>query len=354
MHGGCRNPIHCIVPPYVLEGMAQHGNEHLRRCALRTLATDRALRAARLERLAEQEQAPRRVATTPGEPQRTIRDAGNTENVDGPVVRSEGQGPVDDVAANEAYDGFGATYAYYWQVFQRDSIDGHGMPLEGVVHYGQDYDNAFWDGVRMVFGDGDGEIFNRFTIAVDVIGHELAHGVTEAEAAIQYSGQSGALNESLSDVAGSQVKQYQRGELAAQADWLIGERLLTADVNGVALRSMKAPGTAYDDPRLGGKDPQPADMDGYVDTTDDNGGVHINSGIPNRAFYLAATALGGHSWEQAGRIWYEALLDPRTTATTQFADFAQTTVQVAERLYGSGGEQAGAVTQAWSTVGVSA
>ena len=97
---------------------------------------------------------------------------------------------------------------------------------------------------------------------------------------------------------------------------------------------MKAPGTAYDDPRLGGKDPQPAHMDGYVDTTDDNGGVHINSGIPNHAFYLAATALGGHSWERAGRIWYEALLDPRTTATTQFADFARTTVQVADRLYG--------------------
>jgi Zn-dependent metalloprotease len=353
MHGGCLNPIQCIVPPYVLEGMVEHGSEHVRGCAARTLATDRVIRAARSERLAGQVQPPPRLAGTPGEPQRTIRDAGNAETVDGPVVRSEGQAPVADVAANEAYDGFGATYAFYWQVFQRNSIDGEGMPLDGVVHYGQDYDNAFWDGVRMIFGDGDGVIFNRFTIALDVIGHELAHGVTESEAAIQYSGQSGALNESLSDVAGAQVKQYQRGELAAEADWLIGEGLLAADVNGVALRSMKAPGTAYDDPRLGGKDPQPAHMDGYVDTTDDDGGVHINSGIPNHAFYLAATALGGHSWEQAGRIWYEALGDPRTTATTQFADFAQTTVQVAERLYGSGGEVAGAIAQAWSAVGVS-
>src|SRR4051812_27540365 len=349
MHGGCRNPIHCIVPPYVLEGMLQHGSEHLRRCALQTLAIDRAIRAVRSERLAERVQPPRRVGTTPGEPQRTIRDAGNAENVDGPVVRSEGQGPVDDVAANEAYDGFGATYAFYWQVFQRDSIDGDGMPLDGVVHYGQDYDNAFWDGLRMVFGDGDGELFNWFTIALDVIGHELGHGVTETEAALQYSGQSGALNESLSDVAGSQVKQYQRNQLAADADWLIGEGLLMPDVNGVALRSMKAPGTAYDDPRLGGKDPQPAHMNDYVETTEDDGGVHINSGIPNRAFYLAATALGGHSWEKAGRIWYEALLDPGTTATTQFAEFAQTTVQVAERLFG---EDSAAVAQAWSTVGL--
>jgi Zn-dependent metalloprotease len=352
MRGGCRHPIHCIVPPYVLEAMAQHADEQTRRSALRTLANDRAIRAARSERLAERVRPPRPVGATPGQPQRTIRDAENTENVDGPVVRSEGQGPVDDVAANEAYDGFGATYAFYWQVFQRDSIDGDGMALNGVVHYGEAYDNAFWDGLRMVFGDGDGQIFNRFTISLDVIGHELAHGVTESEAAIEYSGQSGALNESLSDVAGSQVKQYQRGELAADADWLIGEGLLTADVNGVALRSLKAPGSAYDDPRLGGQDPQPAHMDDYVDTTDDNGGVHINSGIPNHAFYLTATALGGHSWEKAGRIWYEALLDPRTTATTEFAGFAQTTVQVAERLYGSGGEEASAVAQAWSAVGL--
>jgi Zn-dependent metalloprotease len=349
MRHDCRDPILCIVPPYVLDAMVQHGNEH----ALRTLVNDRAIRAARSERLAERVQPPARVGATPGQPQRTIRDAENTENLDGPVVRTEGEGPVDDVAANEAFDGFGATYAFYWQVFQRDSIDGDGMALDGVVHYGENYDNAFWDGLRMVFGDGDGEIFNRFTISLDVIGHELAHGVTENEAALEYSEQSGALNESLSDVAGSQVKQYQRRELAADADWLIGEGLLTDDVNGVALRSMKAPGTAYDDPRLGGKDPQPAHMDDYVDTFDDNGGVHINSGIPNHAFYLVATALGGHSWETAGRIWYEALVDPRATATTQFAGFAQTTVQVAERLYGSGGEAADAVAQAWSAVGLS-
>ena len=154
----------------------------------------------------------------------------------------------------------------------------------------------------MVFGDGDGEIFNRFTIALDVIGHELTHGVTEDEAAIEYSGQSGALNESLSDVAGSQVKQYQLGQLAARCR--LADRRRAADGRRQRRRAAldegaRAPPTTI--PRLGGKDPQPAHMDGYVDTTDDNGGVHINSGIPNHAFYLAATALGGHSWEKAGR-----------------------------------------------------
>src|SRR3954463_16744422 len=352
-----RHSIFCIVPPVVFERIARNGSPAQRDAALDTLSRDHSLRAARLQNAILRGGAPLNpdaLATDdPGKPKQTIYDANGGENLPGEPVAHEGEAPTSsDDALREAYEGLGEVYNYYWAVHDRDSIDDAGMPLDCVIHYGQRYDNAFWDGQRMIFGDGDGEIFNRFTIALDVIGHELTHGVTEDEAAIQYSGQSGALNESLSDVAGSQVKQYQRGQLAADADWLIGEGLLTADVNGVALRSMKAPGTAYDDPRLGGKDPQPAHMDGYVDTTDDNGGVHINSGIPNHAFYLAATALGGHSWEKAGRVWYEALLDPRTTATTQFADFAQTTRQVAERIYGSGGAEAGAIAQAWSAVGL--
>jgi Zn-dependent metalloprotease len=342
---------HSIVPPYVLEAVAREGSDAARESALRTLELDRAIRGKRAAG-GGAGVAPA-AGATPGQPQRTIRDAQGTETTDGPVVRQEGDGPVDDVAVNEAYDGFGATYGFYWDVFQRDSIDDQGLPLHGVVHYGDRYDNAFWDGRQMVFGDGDGELFNRFTTALDVVGHELTHGVTEDEAGLEYSGQSGALNESMSDVFGSMVKQYKLGQLAADADWLIGEGLLADGVNGVALRSMKAPGTAYDDPRLGGKDPQPAHMDDYVDTTDDNGGVHINSGIPNHAFYLAAVALGGHSWEKAGRIWYEALRDPATTSTTDFAGFAATTVAVAERLYGAGGEEARAVADAWSGVGIS-
>ena len=114
----------------------------------------------------------------------------------------------------------------------------------------------------------------------------------------------------MSDVFGSMVKQRMTGQTAAQADWLIGEGLLANGIKGVALRSMKAPGTAYDDARLGGKDPQPATMADYVDTDDDDGGVHINSGIPNRAFFLAATAFGGSSWDRAGKIWYAALGRP--------------------------------------------
>ena len=108
-------------------------------------------------------------------------------------MRAEGQAAVGDVAVNEAYDGLGQTFEFYLEVYQRNSIDGQGLPLNAYVHYGQGYDNAFWDGQEMIFGDGDGTAFNRFTIALDVIGHELTHGVTGSEVNLRYLGQPGAL-----------------------------------------------------------------------------------------------------------------------------------------------------------------
>jgi len=247
----------------------------------------------------------------------------------------------------------GLTADFYAEVYGRDSIDDAGMPLLATVHYGEDYDNAFWNSEQMVYGDGDGDIFNNFTIPIDVTGHEMTHGVTENEAALIYWGQSGALNESVSDVFGSLVKQAANDQKAEDADWLIGEGLLADQVDGVALRSMKAPGTAYDD-RVLGKDPQPADMDNYVNTLDDNGGVHINSGIPNHAFYLAATAIGGYAWETAGLIWYETLCSPRLTSYARFNDFARLTIATARDIFAESSEEVAAVTDAWATVGVSA
>ncbi|HSL72173.1 MAG TPA: M4 family metallopeptidase, partial [Longimicrobiales bacterium] len=197
------------------------------------------------------------------------------------------------------------------------------------------------------------EIFNRFTVSLDVIGHELAHGVIEDESRLAYLFQPGALNESISDVFGTLVRQHALGQAAVDADWLIGKGLFTSAVNGVALRSMKEPGTAYDDPVLG-RDPQPSHMRDFVRTYDDNGGVHINSGIPNRAFYLASVALGGGAWERSGRIWYETLRDPRLRQNAGFARFAKLTVGAAARLYGSGSVEQQAVAEAWREVGVQA
>lgn len=218
------------------------------------------------------------------------------------------------------------------------------------MHYDEKYNNAFFDGEQMVFGDGDGEIFLDFTLAIDVIAHELAHGLTQYTANLAYEGQSGALNESVSDVFGALVKQYSLGQSADQGDWLIGAELLAPRVSGVALRSMKAPGTAYDDDVLG-KDPQPASMDDYVETEEDNGGVHINSGIPNRAFHLLATALGGNAWERAGRMWFDVLTGGELTQDASFTDFAKLTVAAAQHRFGEG-DEAEAVLKAWSEVGV--
>src|SRR5689334_24844241 len=201
----------------------------------------------------------------------------------------------------------------------------------------------------MVFGDGDGTVFNRFTVSLDVIGHELTHGVTGSEVNLAYMGQSGAMNESVSDVFGSLVKQYALKQTASEADWLIGAGLLT--FKDQALRSMKAPGTAYDNKVLG-KDPQPADMKHYVHTAQDNGGVHINSGIPNHAFYLVAAALGGNAWVKAGQIWYDTIGDKSLKPTATFAAFAGRTVANAKRRYGATGTEQKAVADAWHKVGV--
>ncbi|CEJ49478.1 Extracellular metalloprotease [Xanthomonas citri pv. bilvae] len=283
--------------------------------------------------------------------QRRIYDAQQGTTLPGTLARDEGAPATQDVAVTEAYDYLGATHDFFQTVYGRDSIDAAGMPLIGTVHYERGYDNAFWNGEQMVFGDGDGEVFNRFTIAIDVVGHELTHGVTERTANLIYQGQSGALNESISDVFGVLIKQYTLGQSADQADWIIGAGLLMPGIQGVGLRSMQAPGSAYDDPALG-KDPQPATMAGYVDTQEDDGGVHYNSGIPNHAFYRAAVAIGGAAWEKTGRIWYRALTGGELAAGADFATFADLTASVASADYGANSSEAVALRQAWRDVGV--
>jgi Zn-dependent metalloprotease len=275
----------------------------------------------------------------------------------GVFVRGETDGPVADVTINEAYEGLGDTYAFFAELFGRKSIDGRGMRLDATVHYQEEpnegYDNAFWNGRQMVFGDGDRVVFQSFTKSLDVIAHELTHGVTQFESALEYHDQPGALNESFSDVFGSMVKQWKLKQTVADADWLIGRDLLVDQSNNKALRSLKAPGTAYkNDPYLG-DDPQPDRMSRFLQLANnmwgDWGGVHINSGIPNRAFYLACVNLGAKcSWEMAGKIWYAALraLHP----TSDFIDAANSTVGFAEQMFGANGRKA--VSDAWEQVEV--
>ena len=369
-HSGAirRCPIQCIIPPHMIKNLVQNGSASQRKMALNSLELDHTFRSMRLgfaefRRPIFAQQRDQRMllglpwlaAAATAQPNRQIDTASgpNHQKVPGTPVRSEGAPPTGDPETDEAYDGFGSTWNLYYQVYQRDSIDGQGMQMVGNVHFGQQYDNAFWDGRQMNFGDGDGTTFNRFTIAVDIMGHELTHGVTQHESNLIYMGQTGALNEHISDAFGSLVKQYQNNQSAANADWLIGQGLLVPDPphNTTALRSLKAPGTAYDTPTLG-KDPQPAHMKNYQYTLQDNGGVHINSGIPNHAFYLAATAIGGNAWEKVGLIWYQACTSPLMRPTMRFKGFASLTVAIAGQLYGQGGAEQGAVRNGWAAVGI--
>ncbi len=349
-----RSSIFCILPQHVLLNIAKNGNQDQRELALRALALDSSHRANRnsFSMLGGLKTAHEHLTAAPPQKQRLIYDAKN-QQATGVLVRSEGNPPVADPSVNQAYDGLGDTFDFYYDVYQRNSIDNAGLTLEATVHYDQKYDNAFWNGQEMIFGDGDGVLFNGFTSSIDVIGHELTHGVTGSEANLTYQGQPGALNESISDVFGSLVKQFAANpkQTADKADWLIGDHLLAKGVNGIALRSMKAPGTAYNDKVLG-KDPQPADMKHYVHTAEDNGGVHTNSGIPNHAFFLAATAIGGYAWEKAGQIWYDTLTDPRLKQNANFSAFANLTVLSASHRYGGGAAEAKAVIDAWKQVGV--
>lgn len=327
----------------MLREIAKRGDKDLQRWVMDTMNLSSAMQNRR-----QALQMPRHALPSE-QKNRFVYDAKNKTDLPGTLVRKEGDPPLGDPEVNEAYDGAGWTYDLYKNVYKRNSIDDKGMQLDSTVHYGKKYDNAFWDGNQMVYGDGDGMIFNRFTKAIDVVGHELTHGVTQYTAKLEYHDQPGALNEHISDVFGSIVKQYSLNQPVKDADWLIGQGLFTSKVHGQALRSMKAPGTAYDDPVIG-KDPQPANMNDYVDTSDDNGGVHINSGIPNKAFYLVATSIGGFAWEKAGKIWYGVLT--RLDKDADFQEMADRLFEVAGDLYGGGSQEQESVRKGWDGVGI--
>jgi len=339
-----RHSICSVIPPHILEHAAAHGDAETRKRFSATLDRTEALRHVR-------HRAGARAAVGAAVPQRyRVYDSRHSYRLPGHLLVDETKGLVDDVEAREAFDGAVATRDFYSAVFGRTSIDGGSLVIDSTVHYGSHFDNALWNGSRMIYGDGDGKVFNRFTIAVEIIAHELTHGLTQYTTALGYSGQTGALNEHISDAFGILVKQYTLRQSAEASDWLIGAGLFTRAVKAAAVRSMKAPGTAYDDPLLG-RDPQPAHMRDYVKTRADNGGVHVNSGIPNHAFYLAAAAVGGRAWEAVGRIWY-ATLTSGLRADTQFLDFANATVAVAGRMYGRSHSVQQAVADAWSAVGI--
>ncbi|HVR37489.1 MAG TPA: M4 family metallopeptidase [Thermoanaerobaculia bacterium] len=334
-----------VIPPHLLQRIAEHAEPESCDAARETLQHMNALSVNRAMTFISPMPATSRL-----EKRRNVYDARQGWTLPGKLVMQEHKRRGSDVQVNEAYDGTGATHDFYVTVLGRNSIDGRGARIDSTVHYGSRFDNAMWTGRQLVFGDGDGRFCNRFTIALDVIAHELTHAVTQNTSGLRYTGETGALNEHLADAFGMMVKQYRLGLTAESSDWLIGAGLLGPAVNGRAIRSMAAPGTAYDDPVLG-RDPQPAHMRDYVETAEDNGGVHINSGIPNHAFYLAARALGGETWAVLAQVWHKAATSGLPPDAT-FADFAQATVIAARELFSAGGRVQTVIAQAWTSVGV--
>ena len=289
--------------------------------------------------------------STSSKPQREVYDGQEKAKLPGKLARDETTGPSGDKQVDQAFVGSGHVHKLYRSVYKRNSLDGNGMTLVSTVHHRRDYNNAFWNGTQMAYGDGDGELFQPLTNSLSVIGHELSHGVVQFSGGLIYQDQSGALNESFADVFGVLTVQFKKKQAPAEADWLVGDGIFAAGIEGEALRSLRAPGEAYSDPTLG-KDPQPYHMDFYNNTSSDNGGVHINSGIPNHAFYLLAQYLGGPAWEKAGQIWYDSLQSIQNPHAT-FQDWALETLKNADALFGTGSRESMFTRRAWKLVGLS-
>jgi Zn-dependent metalloprotease len=274
-------------------------------------------------------------------------------------------------AGVDAHYGASKVYDYFLNVHGRNGIDGAGGPrtiasangsgalISSIVHFGTRYNNAFWSSARnqMFYGDGDGVNYSPL-VTLDICGHEMQHGITSRTANLTYANESGALNESWSDVFGAMVELYAEG-VETTSTWWIGEDANTPATAGDALRYMDAPHRALNYGYTTNDDP-----DHYSERytgTGDSGGVHINSGIPNHVFYLLAKG-GTHAHvvgapvvgigpDKAAKIWYKALTS-YMTSSTNFAGARTATINAANALYGAGSLESASVAQAWSACGI--
>lgn len=313
----CYKCICNIVPEQVLKELAKRGSE-----ASRETLNDRYRIQEKRDSVLNSLLIMEKIA---GNAQRYVYDSENTRHQRNTLVIEENGSDTEDSVANAAYHMSGYVRDYFFDVHNYNSMNGNGMDIISNVHYGMDYNNAYWDGDEMTYGDGDGVKFRSFANAIDVVAHELTHGVTQYLANLEYYSQPGALNEHFSDVFGTIIKIRYNGQDVNSADWLIGDTIVTDSFPGKALRSMKDPGTANE------YDQQPAHMDEYYHGQGDNQGVHINSGIPNKAFYLSCQHL---SIDDCGTIWFDTLKSLWRKAN--FSDALEMFLQSAERLSNEG------------------
>jgi len=294
--------------------------------------------------VAAQKLLPRQLAAAPfGPPAITVFNCNHGTTLPGTLVSKPKTSS--DATAKQAFVETTGVAKFYKKLFGRNSIDNAGMALRSSIHFSVQYNNAFWNGSQMTYGDGDGNIFIDFTKGNDVIGHELTHGVTQYSLGLSYSNQPGGLNESMSDVFGSMFRQWQAKQNVTNADWLIGKDIMgpSALARGfTCLRDMSNPAAAHC------LAPQPTKFSQYHDGMD----PHESSGIPNFAFYKAAMAIGGKSWKKAGMIWYQALTGSGPNPNMKMGAFANRTRSLAGSLFPSEPAVKTAVDNAWTAVGL--
>ena len=350
LHRPCACGCCFIVPPSVLRDLARNQamDQRLRDMFEHTYMETQRLRVIRdgvrralVQTRSSAHEMRRRnaIAAAAVQAQQRLFDCQNRRSLPGsPVDTTNSTDPA--VKGVSTYTGKVAEF--YQKNFSRNSIDNEGLDLVSSIHYMQDYDNAFWNGQQMVYGDGDGTVFTELWKSPDVIGHELTHGVTQYESGLVYEGESGALNESISDAFGAVFNQWLNNWPASDPQgWLIGAGIMGSQslANGkTCLRDMVDPGNAHC------LSPQPDSYDNFDPTAD----VHLNSGIPNKAFAVFAQAVGGNAWDQPIKVWYAACTSGRLSANATFMDFANLTLDVA-------GSQGGAslknqLQQAWEAV----
>lgn len=338
-----------FVPGYILESLALRAPEDVKENVLTTIQQANVTRQHRKES-AERPRGFMYGASLapPGQGQIQVWNCQQQWQLRvPPMARGEGSPATGESAVDGMYEHIETVRSFLGDKLKRNSWDGNGSELIANVHVGVNYNNAFWDGDEFAAGDGDGVIFTAFDKSLDVIAHEIGHGIVQSSANLDYYSQSGALNEHFADVFGTAITQANQAN--GPADWLIGNEIMGPQLYGEALRSMAAPGEAYDN-ALMGKDPQPAHMDDYYAGPGDNQGVHINSGIPNKAFYLTASYRGT---DVAMRIWYHALQNLWSTAT--FNDAASVIANSARILVKEGSVTAGSpqtVRWAFREVGI--
>ena len=278
-----------------------------------------------------------------GPPVVTVSDCQHGSTLPGVPVANPGSSS--DATAKRAFVEATGVAEFYQTVFGRNSVDNAGKTLASSVHFSVNYNNAFWNGNQMTYGDGDGNIFIDFTNSNDVIAHELTHGVTQFSAQLAYANEAGGLNESMSDVFGSMYRQWRGKQTVDKADWLIGKDIMGpgAIAKGfTCLRDMSSPADKH---CLAA---QPTKFSQYKNGMD----PHYSSGIPNFAFYKAATAIGGKSWEKTGKIWYQALTGFAPQPNMKMSVFAKRTRTLAKSLFAGDPLVFGAVDKAWTAVGL--